>query len=143
MEIPLKRGVLIMKLENMKETLTANFSYLPNSNFSCCDLTGLEMTEVNLTGLKIIDANLSELVIDGAQIGGAYIKNIGMPPEGHRLYDPNNIVQKPVRFENCDLNNSKITNCNLSNVEIDGCKISGMKINGILIEDLLKQYNLE
>lgn len=129
-----------MKLENMKETLTARFSYLPNSNFCTCDLTGMEMNDVNLTGLKITDANMSGLLIDRVQIGGAYIKNIGMPPEGHPLYDPNNILQKPVSFETCDFNNSKMTNCNLSNVEIDGCDISGMKINGISIEELLNQY---
>lgn len=129
-----------MKLENMKETLTASFSYLPNSNFSVCDLTGVEMNDVNLTRMKITNANLSELFIDGAQIGGTYLKNIGMPPEGHPLHDPNNLLQKPVTLENCDLNNSKFTNCNLSNVKIEGCDISGMKINGIAIEDLLKQY---
>jgi uncharacterized protein YjbI with pentapeptide repeats len=130
-----------MKLENMKETLTASFSNLPNSNFRCCDLTGMEMNVVNLTGTKITDANMTELEINGAQIGGAISKNIGMPPEGHCLYDPNNTVQRPVRFENCDFNNSKITDCNLSNVEIEGCNITGMKINGIPVEDILKQYN--
>jgi uncharacterized protein YjbI with pentapeptide repeats len=130
-----------MKLENKKETLTVSFSYLANSAFQCCDLNGIKMNDVNLTGMEITDANLSDMVIDGAQLGGAYIKNIGMPPEGHPLYDPNNIVQRPVKFENCDLNSSKITNCNLANVEIDECNITGMKINGILIEDLLKHYN--
>lgn len=130
-----------MKFENQKDTLTVSFSYLANSNFRCCDLTGTKMNDVNLTEMEITDANLSELVIDGAQIGGAYIKNIGMPPEGHPLYDPNNTVQRPVKFENCDFNNSKITNSNLSNVEIDGCNITGMKINGIFIEDLFKKYN--
>jgi uncharacterized protein YjbI with pentapeptide repeats len=130
-----------MKLENIKESLTVSVSYLPNSNFSRCDLIGMNMNDVNLTGMKITDANLSELFIDGAQIGGAYIKNIGMPPEGHPLYDPNHVEQKPVRFENCDFNNSKITNCNLSNVEIEGSNITGMKINGISIEELLKHYN--
>ncbi|OIJ20143.1 hypothetical protein BKP45_10175 [Anaerobacillus alkalidiazotrophicus] len=130
-----------MKLENKKDTLTVSCSYLPNSTFQRCDLTGMKMNDVNLKGMEIKDANLSELVIDGAQIGGAYIKNIGLPPEGHPLYDPNNIVQSPLKFENCDLNNSKITNCNLSNMEIDGCNITGMKINGISIEDLLKEYN--
>jgi len=74
-------------------------------------------------------------------MGGAYLRNIGMPREGHPLYDPNNIKQRPVKFENCDLNNSKITNCNLSNVDIEESNITGMKINGINIEDLLKHYN--
>ncbi|WP_051591145.1 pentapeptide repeat-containing protein [Bacillus sp. UNC438CL73TsuS30] len=131
-----------MKLENEKDTLTVSSSYLRNSVFEHSDLSGLKMNDVNLTGMEIIDANLSDIVIDGAQIGGAYLKNIGMPPEGHPLYDDcKNIIQRPVRFENCDFNHSKITNCNLANVEINECNIAGMKINGILIEDLLKRYN--
>lgn len=130
-----------MKWENKMEPLTARYSYLANSSFERCDLTGTKMDDVNLTGMVITDANLSDIVIDGAQLGGAYIKSIGMPPEGHSLYDPNQIVQRPVKFEDCDLNSSKISNCNLANVEIEECNITGMKINGILIEDLLKLYH--
>lgn len=63
-----------------------------------------------------------------------------MPPEGHPLYDPDT-KQRPINFENCDLNNSKITNCNLSNLEIDECNITKVEINGISIEDLLNHYN--
>lgn len=68
-----------MKLENQKETLTAQYSYLANSSFQCCDLTGLKMNDVNLTGMVITDANMSELVIDGAQIGGAHSETDSKP----------------------------------------------------------------
>jgi uncharacterized protein YjbI with pentapeptide repeats len=89
--------------------------------------------------VKIEDANLSDLEIEGAQLGGAYIHNIGMPPKGHPMYDPE-AKQRPLRFENCDLNNSTITNCNLSGVSISDCKLYGVTINGILVEDLLEHY---
>lgn len=121
--------------------LSVRYADISGSKFIENLCKNLYFENVDLSGTKITDANLSNFEIDGAQIGGAYIRNIGMPPEGHSLYDSNNIKQRPVKFENCDLNNSKITNCNLSNVEIDECNITGMKINGIYIEDLLKLYN--
>jgi uncharacterized protein YjbI with pentapeptide repeats len=59
-----------------------------------------------------------------------------MPPEGHTAYDPA-AKQRPLRFEDCDLNHSTINNCNLQGVAIADCNINGMTINGILIKDLL------
>jgi uncharacterized protein YjbI with pentapeptide repeats len=96
--------------------------------------------DIKATGIKITNANLSDLEIEGAQLGGAYIHNIGMPPKGHPLYNPT-FKQRPLKFEDCDLNGSSITNCNLSNVTISGCNLTGMKINGILVTDLLKGYS--
>ncbi len=104
---------------------------------ACIDSSYFE--DVCATGVKLTDANLSDLEIDGAQLGGAYIHNIGMPPKGHPAYDPE-ARQRPLRFDNADLHGSTITNCNLSNVSIDDCKVEGMKINGILVEELLKAY---
>jgi uncharacterized protein YjbI with pentapeptide repeats len=95
-----------------------------------------DFNDIRAIGLKISNANLSDVEIDGAQLGGAYIHNIGMPPQGHPAYD-SDAKQRPLKFEDCDLNNSAIANCNLSGVTIDDCNISGMKINGILVEDLL------
>ncbi|AYL93918.1 pentapeptide repeat-containing protein [Mucilaginibacter celer] len=97
--------------------------------------------DVCITNLKIEDANLSDLEIQYAQLGGAYIHDIGMPPEGHPAYDPN-LKQRPLKFENCDLQGSTISNCNLSNVEISDCNLSGMKINGVEVEELLRVYEL-
>jgi uncharacterized protein YjbI with pentapeptide repeats len=39
--------------------------------------------DVAMMNVKITDANLSNLEIEGVQMGGAYIHNIGMPPKGH------------------------------------------------------------
>ncbi|BAU52785.1 pentapeptide repeat-containing protein [Mucilaginibacter gotjawali] len=93
--------------------------------------------DVSAKNLKITDANLSDMEIEGAQLGGAYIHNIGMPPAGHPFYDPD-ARQRPLKFEDCDLNGSSIVNCNLSGVNIIGCNIKGLMINGIAVEDLLK-----
>jgi len=103
-------------------------------------IDGSSFQDISAKNIKITDANLSDLEIEGAQIGGAYIHNIGMPPNGHPFYDPN-ARQRPVRFENCDLHGSTIINCNLENVVIDDCNLKGLKINGILLEELLKAYS--
>ncbi|MFB9841752.1 pentapeptide repeat-containing protein [Mucilaginibacter ginsenosidivorans] len=112
-------------------------------------LNGSYFNDVAMTNVKIINANLSDLEIEGAQLGGAFIHNIGGPLEGHPAYDPN-FKQRPVRFEDCNLNNSTftdcnlagvlITDCNLKGVSITDCNISGLIINGVNIEELLKAY---
>jgi uncharacterized protein YjbI with pentapeptide repeats len=56
------------------------------------------MNDIAATNVKISDANLSDLEIEGAQLGGAYIHNIGMPPKGHPFYDEN-AKQRPLKFE--------------------------------------------
>ncbi|MFI5161529.1 MAG: pentapeptide repeat-containing protein [Sphingobacteriales bacterium] len=103
-------------------------------------LNGSSFDDVAMTNVKITNANLSDLEIEGAQIGGAFIHNIGGPPPGHPMYDPN-FRHRPVRFEDCDLNNSTITNCNLAGAIISNCNLSGMTINGVSVEDLLEAYN--
>jgi len=102
-------------------------------------IDGSTFQDISAKKIRITDANLSDLEIEGAQIGGAFIHNIGMPPEGHPMYDPI-ARQRPVRFENCDLRESTVTNCNLENLVIDDCNVNGLKINGILLADLLKSY---
>ena len=94
-----------------------------------------------MANVRIVNANLSDLEIEGAQLGGAYIHNIGMPPRDHPLYDPE-ARQRPLHFEDCDLHGSTITNCDLSGVELTDCNIKGLKINGILIEELINQYTV-
>jgi|SRR5580692_7163554 uncharacterized protein YjbI with pentapeptide repeats len=96
--------------------------------------------DVAMTNVTIINANLSDLEIEGAQIGGAYIHNIGGPPADHPMYDPA-FKHRPVRFENCDLNNSSFKDCDLSGVSISDCDLSGMKIEGIPVEEMLAAYH--
>lgn len=124
---------IIMETIEIKEAMkviSAKRAMLDNSYFN----------DVSIKNVKIINANLSDLEIEGAQLGGAYIHNVGMPPKGHPMYNPD-AKQRPLRFEDCNLEGSTITNCDLSNVIIDDCNLAGMTINGILVEDLLKLYN--
>jgi uncharacterized protein YjbI with pentapeptide repeats len=127
----------LLQILEARKILDVKWSNLDDSKFKEFCMNNANIENVCATGVKIMDANLSDLEIEGAQLGGAYIHNIGMPPEGHPAYDPA-AKQRPLKFENCDLNGSTITDCNLSNISIDNCNLSGMKINGILVEDLLK-----
>jgi uncharacterized protein YjbI with pentapeptide repeats len=102
-------------------------------------LNNSQFDDVAMTNVKIANANLSDLEIEGAQLGGAFSHNVGMPPKDHPMYDPD-ARQRPLRFEDCDLNNSTLTNCNLSGVTVSDCNIQGMKINGIAVEELLANY---
>ncbi|HEY2582621.1 MAG TPA: pentapeptide repeat-containing protein [Mucilaginibacter sp.] len=119
----------LMKITETGKVLNVTKACIDNSYFN----------DIRAVSVKIVNANLSDLEIEGAQLGGAYIHNIGMPPKGHPFYDPN-AKQRPLKFENCDLNNSIIADCNLSGVTIDDCNLGEMKINGILVDDLLKAY---
>jgi uncharacterized protein YjbI with pentapeptide repeats len=128
-----------IKIENDRKQLLVTDSCVDDSKFVCGSLQRLYFEDINMSNTKIINANLSDLEIEGAQLGGAYIHNIGLPPEGHPFYDPH-AKQRPLRFEDCNLSNSSITNCDLSNLTISHCNLSGMKINGILVESLLKAF---
>jgi len=136
-------------IKGEKKQLIVSESDLGDSSFRMSRLDRLHFDDVSMQGIRIADANLSDLEIDGAQLGGAYIHNIGMPPAGHPMHDPN-ARQRPVRFEDCDLRGSewsdcniiggRITDCNLSGVEIKDCNLDGMTINGIPVAELLKKY---
>lgn len=120
-----------MKIEriNLKEkcvTINAENVMLDNSSF----------VNVSMQNILIDDANLSDIKIDGAQMGGALIKNIGMPSEDHPAYNPD-LKHRPINFESCDMNESVFTNCDLTNVKLENCKIYGLTINGIAIDKLI------
>jgi len=128
---------------NIMETtkvIDAKYSHLDGSTFVMLKMSNASFNDVDLSKLKITNANLSDLEIEGAQLGGACIHNIGMPPEGHPAYDPA-AKQRPLRFDDCELSHSTINNCNLQGVAITNCNTAGMIINGILVDDLLKRYN--
>jgi uncharacterized protein YjbI with pentapeptide repeats len=112
---------------------------ITDATISMSCLNGMVITDVSATNVKIADANLSDLEIHGAQMGGAYIHSIGMPPEGHPNYQPD-AKQRPLKFDDCNLEGSTITNCNLTGVTITNCNLDGMTINGVLVEDLLKAF---
>jgi len=119
--------------------LNVKCSVLIGSRFETFCMDDSTMTDVSAKNIKITDANLSDIEIQYAQLGGAYIHDIGLPPEGHPAYVPN-AKQRPLKFENCDLNSSVIVDCDLSGASISDCNLTGMTINGILVEDLLKAY---
>jgi len=127
-----------LELTEVTKQLDVKWSNLNGSNFKQFCMDGSVLQDVSAKNVKIADANLSDLEIEGAQLGGAFIHNIGMPPQGHPAYDPA-AKQRPLRFENCDLNGTTFADCNLSGVEISDCDISGLKINGVLIAELLKR----
>jgi uncharacterized protein YjbI with pentapeptide repeats len=102
-------------------------------------MPGLSFTDADLSGAKIEDANLSDLEIDGAQRGGASFHHIGLPPKGHPAY-VEGARQRPLRFEECDLQGSTIKNSDLKGLAITGCAIQGMTINGISVEAMLAAY---
>jgi uncharacterized protein YjbI with pentapeptide repeats len=128
-----------LKLFETKKILDVSRSSIEDSKFVMICMDRSHFRDVSAQQVKIMDANLSDLEIDGAQLGGAYIHNTGMPPKGHPMYNPD-ARQRPLKFENCDLSGSTITDCNLGGLSIDDCNLSGMKINGILVDDLLKNY---
>lgn len=125
------------------EDVTFQNVSLPKLKFQCADLNHANFRDVNMSGTLINDANLSDLEIDGAQLGGAYIHNIGLPPEGHPGYREDQGRQRPLRFHNCDLAGSSITDCDLSGMNIDSCNIRGLTIDGIDIADLIRLYRSE
>jgi|ERR1700754_1060476 len=129
----------LITITESKKTLDVKRAILDGSIFEQMMMNNARFKDVSITGLSITDANMSDLEIEGAQLGGAYIHNIGMPPEGHPAYDAA-AKQRPLRFENCDLQGSTISNCNLSNIAINDCNVTGLTINGIPVEELLKVY---
>jgi uncharacterized protein YjbI with pentapeptide repeats len=131
-----------LDIKNEQKKLTITEAMIVDSTITMSCINGLQLNDVSATGVKIVNANLSDLEIEGAQLGGAYIHNIGMPPKGHPYYDLN-ARQRPLKFEDCDLNASTITNCDLNHVTISDCNIAGMTINGVLVSDLLNAYNIK
>jgi uncharacterized protein YjbI with pentapeptide repeats len=123
-----------MKIEDKKAKLFIDNANLSGSKIHMVNLSGTVFDDINMSKTKFTNICFSDIEICCAQMGGAYLHNIGLPPEtrGKRK-------QRPLKFENCELNDSMIKNCNLSNVKIVKCDISGMKINGILVEKLLKK----
>jgi len=134
-----KNGGETFEIKAAQKSLNVSESCIDNSKFVHVMLDHTLFNDVSFANIKITNANMSDLEIDGAQLGGAYIHNIGMPPEGNPHYIAG-AKQRPLKFEHCELSGSTITNCNLTGVEINNCDLSGMKINGIPVEDLLKSY---
>jgi hypothetical protein len=128
-----------IKITQTEDSLSLRSGCIASLQLEQAMVTKLVCHDVNLSGARISDANLSDLEVSDAQLGGAFIHNIGLPPKGHPFYQEG-VRQRPLRFENCDLNTSTIRNCDLSGAEFTDCNFENARIDGILVTDLLKAY---
>ena len=103
---------------------------LTGSRFEDVCLGDAEFDNVSLVRAKFHNINLSDIIVTAAHLGGATFKHIGLPDESQGK-------QRPLRFEEADLNGTTILNCDLSGVKIEKCNIQGMTIDGLLVTDLL------
>jgi len=126
-----------LEIMNAWKVIEAKHACFDYSKIEASGAEHMQWEDVSLAGTKITNANMSHFEVDGAQMGGAYIHNIGIPKEGDLHYNPDT-ANLPVRFEHCEFEGAQFTKCVLSNVELIDCDVTGMKINGILVEDLLK-----
>lgn len=128
-----------IQITDTSKQLEVKNACVDGSSFVNVSLAGTNFSDINMSGVKISNANMSYLEIEGAQLGGAYIHNIGMPPEGHPTYKPG-AKMNTLKFENCNFTGSEITNCNLAGIHISDCNVKGMRINGYLLDDLMREY---
>jgi uncharacterized protein YjbI with pentapeptide repeats len=106
---------------------------MTGSRFEDVCLGDAEFDNVSLVRAKLHNINLSDITVTAAQIGGATFKHIGLPPGLPGK-------QRPLRFEEVDLNGTTILNCDLSGVKIKKCNTEGMMIDGVLVTDLIAAY---
>ena len=100
---------------DMKTTITsgpqlADNANLAGSRFHNVNLSNSAFDDVNLSKTTFHDINFSDITITATQLGGAIFKHIGLPPGSTDK-------QRPLKFEECDLNHSTIRNCDLRDVE--------------------------
>jgi len=107
---------------------------LTETSFHNVNMSQADFDDVNLRGTRFHNVNLSEITVTAAQIGGATFKHIGLPPGSTGK-------QRPLRFEEADLNGTTILRCDLSGAKIEKCNVQGMTIDGILVTDLIAALN--
>ena len=121
----------------------ANHADISKSQFLDVNMAEVKFDDVNLSKSHFNNINMSKVVFHGinmsdieisfAELSGAKFKHISAPTNSKQK-------QRPISFEDVDLNSSKYYKCDLSNSTIDSCNIEGMKINGIAVSDMLKAY---
>ncbi len=109
---------------------------LTGSRFEDVCLGDAEFDNVNLAGARFHNINFSDITVTAAQIGGATFRHIGLPTDAEGK-------QRPLLFDEADLNGTRFVRCDLSGVEVLGCNIDGMKIDGILVADMLAALRLQ
>ncbi|MEK3889841.1 GNAT family N-acetyltransferase [Bacillus sp. FSL K6-3431] len=141
-----------------KENVVENKN-ISNVQYENCDMAKSEFYQVNLEGSSFSNNNLKSSHINNCNFSHSKFHNINLRNSlyadlnlsyskvmlvtlgGVRFIDTNlGDDKKPISFERCDLEGSKISNSNLRNAEIQNCDLTGMKIDNIPIEDLLEVY---
>ena len=96
-------------------------------------LAQAEFDDVNMTKAQFHNINMSDIAVSCVQMGGAKFKHIGLPPGSKGK-------QRPLSFEEADLNGTTISKCDLSNVKIVNCNVEGMTIDGVPVTKLMAAY---
>lgn len=111
----------------------AQHARLSGSRFEDVCLGDAEFDDVNLAGAKFHNINFADVTITAAHFGGATFRHIGLHPgsEGR---------QRPLLFDEADLNGTRFAGCDLSAVQIENCNTEGMTIDGIPVADMLAAY---
>ncbi|MEI4770110.1 GNAT family N-acetyltransferase [Psychrobacillus sp. FJAT-51614] len=104
-------------------------SNLMNIHISNCNLSHSKFQNINLRNSLYADLNLSNSEMVLVTLGGVSFIDTNLGEES-----------KPISFERCDLEGSKISNSNLRNVVIQKSDMTGMKIDNIPVEELLEAY---
>lgn len=128
----IKRSKYVAENADLSGSRFCTFN-LRNCQFHNVNLSKADFNDVNLSIAKFHNINLSYVKISAAQMGGAKFKHIGLPRGSKGK-------QRPLKFEECDLNGTVISKCDLSNVKIRHCNVEGMTIDGILVTDLMASY---
>jgi uncharacterized protein YjbI with pentapeptide repeats len=111
----------------------AEHADMSGSKFHDVNLARAEFDDVNMTKVRFHNINMSDIDVSAVQIGGARFKHVGLPPGSAGK-------QRPLSFEEADLNGTTISKCDLSNVKIENCRIEGMTVNGFLVTELITAY---
>lgn len=107
---------------------------LTGSRFEDVCLGDAEFDDVSLVRAKLRNINFSDITVTAAQIGGASFKHIGLTPGSTGK-------QRPLRFEEADLNGTTFLRCDLSGVKVEKSNTEGMTIDGIPVTDMIAAYN--
>ena len=111
----------------------AEHADISGSRFHDVNLAGAEFDDANMSKVRFHNINMSDIAVSAVQMGGAKFKHIGPPPGSKEK-------QRPLTFEEADLNGSTILRCDLSNVKIENCHVQGMRIDGLLVTDLVAAH---
>jgi len=90
---------------------------LAGAEFDNVNLGGASFNNVNLGGATFNDINFSDITIQCAQVGGAKLCCIGLPPDK----EGKQARQRAASFENMTLCDSTFRKVDLSNVQVVEC----------------------